>query len=179
VAQLSTLGALAHPTKTRKKNTMKTINQTLRFGLAALLFAMTSSTLQAAPPHSGIQGHAVLYIAYGTPVEEEPGVWFSVGDIEMPVATSFSIFAAPSGHERFGHKLGRCFGHFQTDASGAFTISLPPGKYVIVPDALAVSFGQSISTDSFEVTVGARKLTSTLILYYQDGPLSLTSMLSP
>ena len=155
------------------------MNQTVKLGLAALLFAMTSSTLQAAPPHTGIQGQAVLYISYGTPVEEEPGVWLSVGDVEMPVATSFSVFVAPSGHERFGHKLGRFVGHFRTDASGAFSISLPPGKYVIIPDALTVSFGQSISTDSFEVTVGARKLTSTLILYYQDGPLSLTSMLSP
>jgi hypothetical protein len=182
VAQLFSLGALAHPTKTQKKNTMKTTIQTLKLGLAAFLFAMTSSTLLAAPPHTGIQGQAVLYISYGTPVEEEPGVWLSVGDVQLPVTTSFSVFSARAGHARFGHELGRFFGHFSTDANGAFSIPLPPGKYVVVPDALRVSafpFAQSISTDSFEVTVRARKLTPTLILYYQDGPLSLTSMLSP
>ena len=158
---------------------MKIMNRTLKLGVAALLFAMTFSTVQASPPNSGIQGQAVLYIAYGTPVEVEPGVWIGVGDIELPVATSFSVYSARPDHERFDHEFGRYFGHFQTDASGAFTLSLPPGKYDIVPDALTVSFGQSISTDSFEVTVGARMLTSTLILYYQDGPLSLTSILPP
>jgi len=158
---------------------MKTTILTVKLGLAALLFALTSSNLPAALPHTGIHGQAVLYIAYGTPVEVEPGIWLGVGDLELPVATSFSVFSAPSGHSRFGHDSRRSFGHFQTDASGAFSISLPPGRYVIVPDALAVSLGQSIPTDSFEVTVSARKFTSTLILYYQPGPLSFTSTLTP
>jgi hypothetical protein len=169
VPELWTLGALAHPTKTRKKNTMKTINQTLKLGLAALLFAMTSSTLQAAPPHTGIQGRAALYISYGTPVEIEPGVWLGVGDVMLPVATSFRVLSAHSGHE---------VGRFSADADGAFTVSLPPGKYVVIPDTLIFGgfpFAQSISTGSFEVTVSAKKFTYALILYYHDGPFSLFS----
>jgi hypothetical protein len=161
---------------------MKQTVEILRFGLAALLLVATSSTLQAAPPHTGIQGEAAFYISYGTPVEVEPGLWVGVGDVMLPVATSFSVFSACPGHKRFGHEFGRFFGRFSTDTSGAFVISLPPGKYVVVPDTLTVPafpFAQTISTGSFEVTVSAKKFTPTLILYYHDGPLSLTSLLSP
>jgi hypothetical protein len=58
-------------------------------------------------------------------------------------------------------------------------VSLPPGKYVVVPDALIFfgpfPFAQSISTGSFEVTVSAKKFTYALILYYHDGSFSLVS----
>ena len=148
---------------------MKQTTQLLRLGLAALLFATTSPTLLAAPPNTGIHGRAALYISYGTPVEEEPGVWVGVGDVMLPVATSFNILSARSGHK---------IGHFSADASGAFTVSLPPGKYIVVPDTLtfgAFPSADSVSTDSFEVTVRARKFTYALILYYQDGPFSLIS----
>jgi hypothetical protein len=153
---------------------MKQTIQTLRLGLAAFLFATTSSTLLAAPPNTGIQGQAVLYISYGTPVEEEPGVWVGVGDVQLPVATSFSILSAHSGH-----KVGHLVGHFTTDAAGAFTVSLTPGKYVVVPDALTFPFGGSVPTGSFEVTVRAKKFSPALILYYHDGPLSIFSTQSP
>ena len=146
---------------------MKQTTHILRLGLAALLFAMTSPALLAAPANAGIQGHAALYISNGTPVQESPGVWLGVGDLMLPVASSFSVLSARSGHK---------IGNFSADASGAFTISLPPGKYIVVPDTF--TFGNfpvanSISTDSFEVTVRARKFTYALILYYQKGPFGL------
>ncbi len=148
---------------------MKMIIQMLRLGLAGLLFTTTSPTLLAAPRDTGIQGQAVLYISYGTPMEIEPGVWVGVGDVMLPVAASFSVLSAHSGHE---------VGRFSTDGSGTFTVALPPGTYVVVPDPLTISafpFAPSISTGSFEVTVGAKEFTYALILYYQDGPWSILS----
>src|SRR5436309_7909516 len=124
----------------RKENTMKATNQILRLGLTALWFAMTSPTLLAAPADTGLNGQAALYVSYGTPIEVDPGVWLSVGDVMLPVATSFSVLSARSGHE---------VGRFSTDADGAFTVSLPPGKYVVVPDTLTLfgfPFTQSVST---------------------------------
>jgi len=151
----------------------KKIIQTLRLGLAAVLLATTAPALLAAPPNTGIQGRAALYISYGTPVEVEPGVWLGVGDVMLPVATSFTVLSAHSGHE---------VGHFTTDANGAFTVSLTPGKYVIVPDTLTFQgfpFSASIPTGSFEVTVSAKKYTYALILYYQAGPVSIFSGSAP
>jgi hypothetical protein len=159
--------AHAHSPKIQKQNKVKQTTQILRLGLAALLFVMTSPALLAAPANAGIQGRAALYISYGSPVLMEPGVWVSVGDVMLPVATSFSILSARSGHK---------IGNFSADASGAFTISLPPGKYIVVPDPFTFGtfpFANSISTDSFAVTVRARKFTYALILYYQKGPFSL------
>ena len=81
--------------------------------------------------------------------------------------SSFKVLSAHSGRQ---------IGRFTTDADGSFTVSLPPGKYLVVPDTLTFGvspFGQSIPTGSFEVTVGARKLTYALILYYQDGPFRI------
>ena len=145
---------------------MKQTIQTLRLGLAALLFATTSSALLAAPPETGIRGQATLYTSYGTPVEVEPGIWLSVGDVQLPVATSFSVLSARSGHE---------VGRFTTDANGAFTVSLTPGTYVVVPDTLTFPFGCSVPTGSFEVTVSAKKFTPTVIFYYQDAPCGIIS----
>jgi hypothetical protein len=138
-----------------------------RLSLAALLFAAASPALRAAPPDTGLQGRSALYISYGRPVEVEPGLWVGVGDVMLPVATTFRVLSAHSGHE---------VGRFAVDGDGAFTVSLPPGKYVIVPDTLVFGvgpFAQSVSTDSFEVTVSAKKFTYALILYYQEGPFRL------
>jgi hypothetical protein len=143
---------------------MKRSIQILRLALAALLFATTSPALLAAPPNTGIQGKAALYVSSGKPVEIAPGLWADAGDLMFPVATSFNILSARSGHK---------VGHFTVDASGAFTVLLPPGKYIVVPDTLTIRgfpFAESVSTDSFAVTVRARKLTYALILYYQEGP---------
>ena len=146
---------------------MKKTIQILRFSTVVLLLATTQFVLQAEPPGTGIQGRAALYISYGTPMEIEPGVWVSPGDVMTPVATSFSVLSAHSGRE---------VGRFSTDTDGAFTISLPPGKYVLVPDDLTVAafpFSQSLSTSSFELTVNAKKFSYALILYYHEGPFTL------
>lgn len=151
----------------------KKIIHTLRLGLTALLLVTTAPTLLAAPPRTGIQGQSALYISYGTPTEVEPGLWLGVGDVMLPVATRFSVFSARSGHEQ-----RRFVGHFSTDASGAFTVSLPPGKYVVVSDPLTFGgfpFASSVSTGSFEVTVRPKKFTYALILYYQAGPVGIFS----
>ena len=145
-------------------NLMKRIIQARTLGLATFLFASSSAPSLAIPPATGIQGQATLYISYGTPVEVEPGVWISVGDVQLPVAASFSILSARSGRE---------VGRFTTDANGAFTVSLTPGTYVVVPDTLTFPFGCSVPTGSFEVTVSAKKFALANILYYQDGPCSL------
>src|SRR5262249_8151332 len=100
--------------KNTKKNTMKNTIRIPGLRLVALLFAATSLASLAAPPHTGIQGHAALYISYGTPVEVEPGVWVGIGDVMMPVTTSFGVLSAQSGHE---------VGRFSTDATGAITVS--------------------------------------------------------
>jgi hypothetical protein len=43
----------------------------------------------------------------------------------------------------------------------------------------AYPLANSVSTGSFEVTVRAKKFTYALILYYQDGPLSIFSAQTP
>ncbi len=146
--------------------------QTQRGGafLTIILLTLIASSLLATPRDTGIRGQACLYISYGTPVEIEPGVWVGVGDVMMPVTTSFAVLSAHSRRE---------MGRFSTDASGAFTVSLPPGKYVIVPDPLVFSFGAPLPTGSFEVTVSAKRLSYALILYYQDGPGSIFEASAP
>lgn len=152
---------------------MKRTAHILRLGLAALLFAMTSTALLAAPLKSGIQGRAALYISYGSTVQVASDAWATVGDLMIPAATTFSILSA-----RSGHKVGDC----SVDASGAFTVSLPPGKYILVPDTLKMGvppFAYSVTTDSFAVTVRPRKFTYALILYYQKGPVGVISATVP
>src|SRR5262245_20658401 len=102
-------------------NSMKKTVRKVIIAVVALLLVAISPAALAAPAHTGIQGRAALYISYGTPVEVEPGFWLGVGDVMLPVATSFSVLSAHSGHQ---------VGRFSTDAEGAFSISLPPGKYV-------------------------------------------------
>src|SRR5689334_14288365 len=106
------IGACAHSPKYESKK-VKQMTQILRLGLAAFLFAMTSPALLAAPANAGIQGRAALYVSNGSPVQVGPGLWASAGDLMLPVASSFSVLSARSGHK---------IGSFSADASGAFTI---------------------------------------------------------
>ena len=145
---------------------MKPTNQILRLGLVALLLAMPIHSLPAAPPHTGIRGQAVLFFP-GFAVEEEPGVWIGVGSITEPVAASFTVLSAHSG---------RVVGHFATDSAGAFQVSLPPGKYVVVPDT---RFGLAATPGSFEVTVKARHFTEVVITYTAGSISSLPTTASP
>jgi len=147
---------------------MKQPFKILKRGLAAVLFAITSSTLLAAPPTTGIRVHASVYIAEGTPTEIASGVWASVGDLQMPVAASFSVSTVASGR-----KPARLVGHFTANADGDFTIALPVGKYVIVPDVLPNPFEIAVPTGTFNVTVRPRDLALAEIWYYQDGFPSL------
>lgn len=147
---------------------MKHFIQTLKITLTVLCFAIIPIGLQAEPPNTGIQGQAALYISYGTPVEVEPGFWVSVGDVMMPVSTSFVVLSAQSGHE---------VGRFTADSDVGFQIALTPGKYLIVPEPLLVSSfpaPEAIEIPALEVTVRPQQFTHALILYYQNGPLSLS-----
>jgi hypothetical protein len=143
-----------------KGNVMKQRSLWVLLAFAALFLATTASTSLASPPDTGIQGTSQLYISYGVPTEVEPGVFVSPGDLMFPVSTSFTVLSAHSNRE---------IGRFTTGSDGAFSLALPPGKYVLVPDTLTFGitpFSQSFRTDSFEVTVSARKFTYALILYY-------------
>ena len=151
----------------------KTI-QTLTLGLAALLLALTSSTVVEAQTATGIQGHAELYISYGTPTEVASGVWVGVGDLELPVTTSFSIYTANTD-TKFGHSDRDLVGHFTSDETNGFEVALKPGKYAIVPDDLAFSFTESIPTGSFNVTVRGGKVSPIIIFYYHEGPLAFAT----
>jgi hypothetical protein len=145
---------------------MKTKIQILRLGLAALLIAMPTASLLAAPPHTGIRGQAVLFYP-GFASEVEPGVWVGVGGFVLPVAASFTVLSAHSG---------RVIGHFSTDGDGSFEVSLPPGKYVIVPDT---RFGLAATPGSFQVTIEARHFTDAVISYSPSSFGSISSTVSP
>jgi len=138
---------------------MKPGIQILKLGLAALLVTMPAHSLLAAPPHTGIRGQALFFYP-GFAVEVEPGVWVGDGGFTMPMATSFTILSAHSKRE---------VGHFSTDAGGAFEVSLPPGKYVFVPDT---AFGLAPTPGSLEVTVTAKHYTEVAV-YYESSPISV------
>jgi hypothetical protein len=146
------LGVFAYQTTTRKGKIMKYTIQILRLGLMALLLVMPVHSLLAAPPHTGIRGQAFIFYP-GFAEEVAPGVWYGVGSITLPVATSFNLYSAHSD---------RKVGHFATDANGAFQVSLSPGKYVLVPDPL---FAASFPPGSLEITVNPRHFTDVVITY--------------
>src|SRR5215204_3519032 len=102
---------------------MKTMIQTLRLGLAALLVAIAVQSVSAAPPKTGIRGQTLLQQSFG--VDVAPGMW--VGDtwwVSFPA--SFRVLAAHSGRE---------VAHVTSGDFGSFEVSLPPGRYVVVPDS--------------------------------------------
>jgi len=117
----------------------------------------------AGPPQRGIRGQAVVYYP-GSFVEVEPGVWLGHGGFQLPVRTSFTVLSAHSGRQ-----LGR----FSTDPGGAFEVSLPPGKYVLVPDRLDMGFGCFVETGSFALTVKPRGFTDASIWYFLAEPCSI------
>ncbi len=131
-------------------------------GLGSALVMVMSTTL-AAPPHTGIQGQAFLYVVLGIPIEIEPGFWIGIPNVQTPTATSFSIVAAPSGRQ-----LGR----FLTDTNGQYAVSLPPGKYVLWPEPLVtrpfISCPPTLARP-IEVTVKAKEFTVANIFYVRHG----------
>src|SRR2546426_12488784 len=119
---------------------MKNKIQILRLGLLALLLAMSVQSLRAAPPQTGIRGQTLIYVP-GFWVEVSPGLWLGDGGFSFGSPASFTVLSAHSGRE---------VAHVSSGSDGSFEVSLPPGKYVVVPDEQA---WYSPTTSSFEVTV--------------------------
>jgi hypothetical protein len=135
---------------------------TLRNLLGVLLVAASPIAL-AAPPHTGIQGQSFHYIAYGLPYMIAPGIWIGIPSVQLPVATSFTVVSAHNGRE---------IARVGTDANGFYSLSLPPGKYLLVPDTLVVNafFNCTVSTGPIEVEVRAKQFTLLNIFYFSQGP---------
>jgi hypothetical protein len=149
--------AHSHPRTPVESKIMKTKIQTLKLGLVALLLVTLVQSSSAAPPRTGIRGQTFIYQP-GFAVEVSPGVWIGDGGFSFPSPASFTILAARSG---------RVVRHVSSDANGSFQVSLPPGRYVIVPDT---SFGLTPTTGPFVVTVRARHLTD-MFIYYESSPI--------
>jgi hypothetical protein len=138
---------------------MKSKIQILKLALLALLLAASAQSLRAAPPQTGIRGQTLVSMP-GFWTEVAPGLWVGVGGFTFGAPASFAVLSAASGHE---------VARVVSAADGSFAVSLPPGKYVVVPDTLA----WSPRTDPFEVTVTA-KHQSEAIIYYQLRTVSVT-----
>src|SRR5512137_2146599 len=119
---------------------MITKSRTLSLALAGFLFSTLIQPSLAAPPQTGIRGQTLIYQP-GFWVEVEPGVWLGDGGFSFGWPASFAVLSAHSGRE---------ITHVSSGTDGSFEVSLPPGKYVVVPDT---TNWYSPIVDSFEVTV--------------------------
>jgi hypothetical protein len=124
----------------------------LKLALAALLFSTLIQSSLAAPPQTGIRGQTRIYQP-GFLVEVSPGVWVGGGGFSFGWPASFAVLSAHSGRE---------ITHVSTGTDGSFEVSLPPGKYVVVPDALPW-YPPMVS--SFEVAVTVKHYTDVFIYY--------------
>ena len=97
----------------------------------------------------------------GFAVEVSPGVWIGDGGFSFGWPASFRVLARHSGRE---------VAHVSSGTDGSFEVSLPPGKYVVVPDTF---FWYAPTTSSFEVTVRPKHFTDVFI-YYQSVPITVT-----
>ena len=139
--------------------------QRLTLGLAALML-LTSSLTAAEKAFTGIQGRTFLYVSYGTPYELEPGIYVGISPLQLPVATSFSVLSV---------KTRREVARGSSDASGAFAVALPPGKYILVPHDLTMPGFPSpttIATSPIEVTVLRQRSSTANVFYFQDAGLT-------
>src|SRR5437899_11776995 len=148
---------------------MKNVIRPLTLAATTFLLMTTPRISVAAPPHTGIEGQTFLYISWGSPIEIAPGIFVSVGDVQLPVATTLTVYSSNSGRE---------VSRVTTDASGKFAVALHPGKYVLVPDELS-TFCSSLSVDPIEAKVHSREFTTQNIFYFQDGPCSITGIGNP
>jgi hypothetical protein len=139
---------------------MNTKIRILILWLVVLLLATSSHSLLAAPAFTGIRGQTFIYQP-GFAVEVSPGNWLGDGGFTYPAPTSFTVMSPRSRHP---------VGHFITASNSSFQVSLPPGKYIVIPDAL---FGLTATPTSFEVTVRLRHYTDILI-YYEPAVISAT-----
>jgi hypothetical protein len=146
---------------------MKQIIQRLTLGLAALL--LLALPLEAGQKYfTGIKGQTSLFISYGMPYEVAPGIFIGVPSVQLPVSVSFSVLSAKNGRE---------VARGASDANGAFEVSLPPGKYIFVPDDLITMSGfpsiAPITVEPVEVTVRPKNATFISTVYFQNGPWSV------
>jgi hypothetical protein len=138
---------------------MRNIIPRLAAAMAALLLMAAPGT--SAPPHTGIQGYAFIF---NGPIWVGPPPIFVQPIVRIfPVATSFSVLSQASGRE---------VTHITTDTNGMFRASLPPGRYLVVPDPLP-SRPFSVCGDAapIEVTVQAREFVGVQITYICRGPV--------
>ena len=143
---------------------MKSVLRPITLAAASFLLIIVPRLSVAGPPHSGIEGQTFLYVFYGSTIEIAPGFFVSVGDVQLPVATTLTVYSGNTGRE---------VSRVTTDASGKFAVALHPGKYVLVPDDVE-AFCSSVSVDPIEITVQPREFTISNIFYFEDGPCSIT-----
>jgi hypothetical protein len=143
-----------------RKTPVKNKIHILSPGLVALLLSIPVLSLRAAPPQTGIRGETLVYVP-GFWVEVSPGLWLGDGGFSFGWPASFAVLSAHSGRE---------VAHVSTAFDGSFEVSLPPGKYVVVPDAQA---WYSPTISSFEVTVTAMHYTDAFVCYV-SGSFDLT-----
>jgi len=148
---------------------MKKIMKRIVLGIGALL-VVTPTMLSGASGQSGIRGTVYVYVSYGGPIEVGPGLWIGNPGVQLPVASAFTILSAKNGREE---------GRVVTDSSGAFSVALHPGKYVLVPEILKIPLGCEVPAEPMEVTVGPRDFTLANIFYFQDGPCTIFGTLAP
>ena len=148
---------------------MKNVIRPLTLAATTFLLMTTPRISVAAPPDTGIEGQTFLYISWGSPIEIAPGIFVSVGDVQLPVATALTVYSSNSGRE---------VSRLTTDASGKFSVALHPGKYLLVPDELK-TFCSTLSVDPIEVQVHRREFTTRNIFYFQEGPCSITGIGNP
>jgi hypothetical protein len=131
--------------------------RSVKVALAVLLFTTLIPPALAAPPHTVIRGYTVL--EQSSYVEVAPGLW--MGDTWWThIPASFQVLSAHSGREVTRVTSDSLFGSFE--------VSLPPGKYIIVPDKFpgAIPFDSSL-----EVTVTVKHFTNVWIVYLPTLPV--------
>src|SRR5215207_16672 len=99
-------------------------------GLAAILLGALSLNVLATPPQTGIHGQAFRYISYGSFIFVGGDLWIGIPSIQLSVAASFTLLSVHNGRE---------VARVTTDAQGVYTVWVPPGKYLLVPDTLVVN----------------------------------------
>ena len=135
-----------------------------RAALAITLLSAISFTAHANPRNTGIHGQVFHYISYGVPHMIAPDVWIGIPSVQRPVPTSFTLLSAHNGRQ---------IARIQTDAIGQYSISVPPGRYVLVPDILVVNafFNCTVSLDPIEVEVKPKQFTFQNVFYFSQGPI--------
>ena len=132
------------------------MRRTVQILALALLLGTTGAALSA-PPHTGLQGTTFSYWP-GFWHIVEPGVAIGVGGIQLARSASFTVVSAHNGRE---------VTRVTSDADGFYSVPLPPGKYVLVPEPILLNafFDCTASAAPFEVEVKAKEFKLLDIFY--------------